>query len=142
MYASEARNSFPRSVTSITLELKIAIPKGYYGKTFPPSGLLRDHFITCDSITCDSGVIDSGYRGTVAVLLINQSLEHYTVRVGKRIVQMVLMKKCNVDFEQVSNANLLGTTEWYIGGFRSTGMTSLESLIKKKNSEEILVIAD
>ena len=111
MYASEARNSFPRSVTSITIELKIAIPKGYYGKIFPPFGLLRDHFITCDSITCDSGVIDSGYRGTVAVLLINHSLEHYTVRVGKRIAQMVLMKKFNVDFEQVSNANLLGTTE-------------------------------
>ena len=76
----EARTLFPRSVIGITLELKIAIPKGYYGKIFPRSGLLRDHFITCDS-----GVTDSDYRGTVTVLLMNHSPEHYTFRVGERM---------------------------------------------------------
>ena len=58
----------------------MAIPKGYYYKIFPCSGLLRDHFRTCDS-----GVVDADYRGTVVVLLINHSLEHYTTPVGNRI---------------------------------------------------------
>ena len=44
----------------------MAIPKEYYGKIFPRSGLLRDHFVTCDA-----GVIDAGYRGSVSVILIN-----------------------------------------------------------------------
>ena len=129
----EARTLFPRSVIGILLELKIAIPKEYYGKIFPRSGILREYFITCDY-----GVISSDYRGTIVVLLINHSPEHYTFRVGKRIAQMVLIKKFDVDFGQVSNPDLLGTTERDIGGFGSTGMTSLEPSIKKKNLKKFL----
>ena len=62
----------------------------------------------------------------------NHSPEHYTFRVGERITQMVLIKKFDVDFEQVSNPNFLETAERDIGSFVSTGMTSLEPFIKKK----------
>ena len=64
LFAAEAKTLLPRSCNSIELELKMAIPKGYYGKIFPCSGLLSDHFVTCDA-----GVIDSGY--SVSVILIN-----------------------------------------------------------------------
>ena len=50
------------------------------------------------------------------------------------------MKKFDVDFEQVSNPDFSEMTERDIGGFDSTGMTSLEPFIKKKKSEDILVI--
>ena len=88
LYAAEARTLFLHSRTSINLELKMAIPKGYYGKVFPRSGLLRDHFITCDA-----GVTDADFRGTVAVLLLNHGNKHYTIRTGDRIVRIVFMKK-------------------------------------------------
>ena len=80
MYAVEAKTLFPHSCSGLTIELTMAIPKGYYGKIFPRSGLLRDHFIVCDS-----GVVDADYRGTVILLLINRSSKHYTIRVGDRI---------------------------------------------------------
>ena len=80
LYAAEAKTLFPHSCSGLTIELRMAIPKGYYGKIFPRSGLLPDHFITCDS-----GVVDADYRGTVVVLLINRSSEHYTIRVEDRI---------------------------------------------------------
>ena len=51
----------------------MAVPKDYYGKIFPRSGLLKNH-----CITCDAGVIDVDYRGTVDVLLVNYNTEHYT----------------------------------------------------------------
>ena len=88
LYAAEARTLFLHSRTSINLELKMAITKGYYGKVFPRSGLLRDHFITCDA-----GVTDADFRGTVAVLLLNHGNKHYTIRTGDRIARIVFMKK-------------------------------------------------
>lgn len=51
---------------------------------------------------------------------------------------MVSMKKFDVDFEQVSNPDFSEMTERDIGGFDSTGMTSLESFIKKKNLKTFL----
>ena len=100
----------------------MAIPKGYYGQIFPCSGLLRDHFITCDS-----GVVDADYRGTVVVLLINHSSEYYTIQVGDRIGQMVFMKIFDANFEEVAEPDLLGKTN-DMGGFGSTG----KSFIKLK----------
>ena len=69
----EAKTLFPYSCSGLKTELRLAIPKGYFGKIFPRSGLLRDHFITCDS-----GVVEADYRGTIVVLLKNHSSEHYT----------------------------------------------------------------
>ena len=113
----------------------MAIPKGYYYKIFPCSGLLRDHFRTCDS-----GVVDADYRGTVVVLLINHSSEYYTIQVGDRIGQMVFMKKFDVNFEKVAETDLLGKANQDMGGFGSTGNSFLknEPLIL----EEIVVIDD
>ena len=53
---------FPKSCTALTNEIKIAIPKGFYGKIFPRSRLLKNDFITCDG-----GVIDADYRGEVNI---------------------------------------------------------------------------
>ena len=44
------------------------IPKGFFGKIYPRSGLLLNHFVSCDG-----GVIDSGYQGIIKVIMTNQS---------------------------------------------------------------------
>ena len=35
MYAAEAKTLFPHSCSGLTIELRMAILKGYYGKIFP-----------------------------------------------------------------------------------------------------------
>ena len=39
-FAAEARKLFPKSCTALTTTLKMAIPKGNFGKVFPRLGLL------------------------------------------------------------------------------------------------------
>ena len=135
LYSAEAKTLNPHSCTCLTLELRMAIPKGYHGKIFPRSGFLQDHFVTCDS-----GVTDRDFRGTVT-LLINHGSKHYTVRAGDRIGQMVFMKKFNINFEKVSDPDLLGKRERDMSGFGSTG-ASLVIVKKPFYSQEILVIDD
>ena len=129
LFAAEARTLFPKSCTALTTEIKMAIPKGFYGKIFPPSGLLKNHFIACDG-----GVIDADYRGEVDVLMINHSGSYYTVRFGDRVAQIVLMKKYDFEFERVSELSLLGGTTRGENGFGSTG---LEPIPKKNKLEEL-----
>ena len=75
IFGAATKILLPQTCDSIELELRMAIPKGYFGKIFPRSGLLKNHFITCDV-----GVVDTDYRGSVSVLLINHHREKsYTV---------------------------------------------------------------
>ena len=59
----------PKSVDTISLELRWAIPNGFYGKLCPRSGLLREHFVSNDA-----GVIDVDFRGIIQVLVLNHGL--------------------------------------------------------------------
>ena len=119
LFAAEVETLLPCSCNSIELELRMAIPKGYYGKVCPRYGLLKEHFITCDS-----RVIDVDYRGNVSVILINHyGDKYYTVRSGDRIAQLVIMKIFDVKFARVSEAVLLGKTKGGIGSF-GFGFTS------------------
>ena len=74
LYAVEATNMLPKSHGIVSLDLRWAIPKGFYGKIFSRSGLFLNHLITAEA-----GVIDSGYRGIVNVLLFNHSEEVFSV---------------------------------------------------------------
>ena len=88
VFAAETKTLLPRTTNSIELELKMAIPKGYFRKIFPRSGLLKKHFITCDA-----GVVDADYRGSACVLMVNHHKENLcTVRIGDRIAQIVFSK--------------------------------------------------
>ena len=54
----------------ISLDLRWAIPTGFYEKLFPRSGILNDHFVTIDA-----GVIDADFRGIIKVLILNHHPE-------------------------------------------------------------------
>ncbi len=96
--------------------LEMAIPQGYAGYVLPRSGLASRYGITCLNTP---GLIDSGYRGEVAVILLNtDSSETFVVRRGDRIAQIVFMPVPVVSFLVVQG---LSETERGNGGFGSTG---------------------
>ena len=84
LYAAEDMNILPKSNALVSLDLKITIPLGFFGKIFSRSGLFLKH-----KITAEASVTGSGYRGIINVLLFNHSDETFSVKVGQRIAQMV-----------------------------------------------------
>ena len=74
----------------------VAIPEGYAGFVQPRSGLALRHGVTCLNTP---GLIDSGYRGELAVLLVNTDpTEDYDVRRGDRIAQLVVQSVVRAAF--------------------------------------------
>ena len=117
LYAAETLTLFPKDNGCISLACRFAIPKGFYGKIFPRSGLLRDHLITCDA-----GVLDADFRSIVQVIMINHHPEKtFTIRTCDRIAQCVFMKKYYAEFQKVSDMAMLGITKRGADGFGSTG---------------------
>jgi dUTP diphosphatase len=96
----------------------VAIPDGYAGFVLPRSGLAARHGITCLNTP---GLVDSGYRGELAVVLVNHDpRQDYTVSRGDRIAQLVIMRAEQVAFDLVA-ADELGASERGAGGFGHTG---------------------
>lgn len=97
--------------TGIALE----IPLGYVGLVRPRSGLATKMGIGMNS----SGVIDAGYRGEIAVTLINHSDIKYTIVRGERIAQILFIPViAGFDFQVVEE---LPETQRGGNGFGSTG---------------------
>ena len=93
--------------------MNFEIPSGYYGKIFPRSSPVKEHFVTVDA-----GVIDSDFRGCINVLMINHSRNDFIVHIGQRIAQIVFHKCEDVKFIKTKT---LSETERGIGSFGSTG---------------------
>jgi dUTP pyrophosphatase len=96
----------------------IALPAGYGGFVLPRSGLALRHGVTCLNTP---GLIDPGYRGEVAVLLVNTDpLQDYEVQRGDRIAQLVIQSIEHAEFAPVGR-ELLGGSERGEGGFGHSG---------------------
>jgi dUTP pyrophosphatase len=96
----------------------VAIPEGYAGFVQPRSGLAMRHGVTCLNTP---GLIDSGYRGEVAVLLVNTDpKEDYEVRRGDRIAQLVVQPVVRAVFDPVEE-NQLPRADRGAGGFGHSG---------------------
>ena len=128
LYAAEAKTILPGKNDLVCLDLRWAIPKGFCGRIFPRSSLIKEN-----NVTVEAGLIDADYRGLVYVLLFNHSEKVFTVRTGDRIAQAVFFEKFDVRFEKVSKQEDLGMTKRGSGGFGSTGITVIK---KMKVSEE------
>ena len=110
---------------TLSIELRWAIPPGFYGKLFPHSGILKEHFI-------DAGVIEADFRGIIQVLILNHHPEKtFTVRTEDTIAQVLFMEKFNVNFHSVSNVHLLGSTKRGNDGFGSTGVQVIKRVKKE-----------
>jgi dUTP pyrophosphatase len=96
----------------------LALPPGYGGFVLPRSGLALRHGVTCLNTP---GLIDPGYRGEVAVLLVNTDPSaDYEVERGDRIAQLVIQAIEHARFEVVGR-DLLPSSERGEGGFGHSG---------------------
>jgi dUTP pyrophosphatase len=94
----------------------IALPQGYVALIHPRSGLATKHGLT---IVNAPGTVDAGYRGEIAVTLLNtDATETLTFKRGDRIAQMVIQRVEHAAFEHVDElpGSIRGAT-----GFGSTG---------------------
>jgi dUTP pyrophosphatase len=81
----------------------------------PRSGLGHKHGIVLGNLV---GLIDSDYQGPLMVSCWNRGKESFTIEVGERIAQMVIVPVVQVDFDIVSEFEKSHRGE---GGFGSTG---------------------
>jgi dUTP pyrophosphatase len=116
LVASEDHSIGPGERVVVGTGLSMAIPEGFAGFVLPRSGLATRSGIT---IANAPGLIDSGYRGELRVGLINHSDETFTVNVGDRIAQLVIMAVESVEYVEVET---LDETSRGSGGFGSTGL--------------------
>ena len=90
----------------------VELPPGTVGLIKSKSGLMTKHGITSD------GTIDEDYRGSIRVMLFNNSRDFYTVEKGDKISQLVVMPIYRPDVELVEH---LTDTERGEKGFGSSG---------------------
>ena len=96
--------------------IAIALPAGYAAFVHPRSGLAARHGVT---LVNAPGTIDAGYRGEIAVTMINTDRRSaVTFRRGDRIAQLVIQRVENAVFHEV--ATLPGSARGE-DGFGSTG---------------------
>jgi dUTP pyrophosphatase len=116
LVATEGVSLGPGERATIGTGVAIALPDGYVGLVVPRSGLAARHGIT---VVNSPGTIDAGYRGEIRVTLLNtDGKESYTVAVGDRIAQLLVLPVSRARFVRVER--LPGTARGE-GGFGSTG---------------------
>ncbi len=81
----------------------------------PRSGLGHKHGIVLGNLV---GLIDSDYQGQLMVSCWNRGDKPFTINIGERIAQMVLVPVVQAEFEIV---NEFGDSHRGEGGFGSTG---------------------
>ena len=132
VFAVGTKTFLPKSVDTLSLELRGAMPTGLYGKLFPGSGILKEHFVSIDA-----DVIDANFRGIIQLLMINHQPEKvFTVCTGDRIAHVVFMEKFNANLHRVSDQHLLGKTKRGNNRFGSTGVIVIKKFKKDDDNDE------
>ena len=106
----------PGTIIAIPTGFAMELPAGYEAQIRPRSGLALKHGIT---IANAPGTIDSDYRGEIAVILLNNGNQSFTITRGMRIAQMVFAA---VTIATPIEVDDLDQTERAAGGFGSTGL--------------------
>lgn len=112
--ASLALNPGDTTLIPTGLAIHISNP-GLAGMILPRSGLGHKHGIVLGNLV---GLIDSDYQGQLFVSCWNRGSEPFTIDVGTRIAQLVIVPVVQVGFQQVTSFD---SSERGAGGFGSTG---------------------
>jgi dUTP pyrophosphatase len=96
------------------IAIHIADP-GYAATILPRSGLGHKHGIVLGNLV---GLIDSDYQGQLFVSCWNRGNTEFTIEVGDRIAQLVILPVAQVEFETVDEFTDSDRGE---GGFGSSG---------------------
>jgi dUTP pyrophosphatase len=135
LFSTESCVVQPMERKLISVGISVEIPKGYYGRIAPRSGLALKK-----GVDVLAGVIDSGYRDCLKVVLINLNLPQdlirrpdssmsaysslfgspldFKVSAGDRIAQLIIEKCHSVKW---SASGGLSDSERGLGGFGSSG---------------------
>jgi dUTP pyrophosphatase len=103
----------PGERATVPTGIAIALPAGLAGFIHPRSGLAARN-----GIGVLGGTVDAGYRGELAVILINHGQEGVYVARGDRIAQLVIQRVEHVTFAETAD---LPPSARGGGGFGSTG---------------------
>ncbi|MBQ1442482.1 MAG: dUTP diphosphatase [Renibacterium sp.] len=96
--------------------VSIALPEGFVALIHPRSGLATKHGLT---IVNAPGTVDAGYRGEIAVTLLNtDARQSINLARGDRIAQMVIQR---VEYARFVPVAELPDSVRGAGGFGSTG---------------------
>jgi dUTP pyrophosphatase len=115
LHSAEDAVITPGEWRSVPTGIAIELPAGTEGQVRPRSGLARSHGVT---VLNAPGTIDEGYRGEVAVLLVNHGSSPFHVTIGARIAQLVVQQRLTVTVIETAD---LSETARGSGGFGSTG---------------------
>jgi dUTP pyrophosphatase len=114
LYAVEALTLEARGGrATVRTGLAVAIPRGFYGRVAPRSGLAVNY-----GLDVLAGVIDSDYRGEIVCALVNHGRDALTIEAGQRVAQLIV--EVIIAPEPVW-ADALDETARGAGGFGSTG---------------------
>jgi dUTP pyrophosphatase len=109
----------PGERVTVPTGLMIALPAGYAAFVHPRSGLAAKRGLT---IVNAPGTVDAGYRGEIAVTLLNtDATETVTLAKGDRIAQLVIQAVERATFAPVES---LPGSHRGDGGFGSSGVVS------------------
>ena len=104
----------PRQSVRVDTGLHLEIPPGYVG-------LIKDRSsVAAAGLHATAGVIDSSYRGELKILLLNAGAEDYTIKVGQKIAQLLVVPVYVAAVEMVESLEALSASERGAGGFGST----------------------
>ena len=106
----------PGSRALVPTGVKLAMPAGYVALVHPRSGLAAKSGIT---VLNAPGTVDAGYRGEIAVTLINHSPDSFSIAKGDRIAQILFQRFESPDFVAVTE---LPGSQRGTAGFGSTGV--------------------
>ncbi|WP_010678368.1 dUTP diphosphatase [Bacillus timonensis] len=116
LFSAEEKTIKPGEAALIKTGIKMELPPGTEAQVRPRSGLALKHSVT---VLNSPGTIDEGYRGEVAVILINHGKDDFVVEKQMRIAQMVIAEVAQVNLLQVED---VAASERGEGGFGSSGI--------------------
>src|SRR3989344_283052 len=115
LFSCEDLEIAPHSKALISTGLMVAVPKGHGGFVWDKSGIaVKNHIKTM------AGVIDSNYRGELKVALANLGNEHYKIKKGEKIAQLIIKPVVNpevIETEELPEDETRGEM-----GFGSSGL--------------------
>lgn len=101
-----------KQVTSVSTEVRLAIPDGHFGFIKERSSIGKK------GMWCVGGIIDSDYRGEIKVMIYNSNDHAIQIASEERIANLIIIPYKRADFNPTS---YLPPTSRGDGGFGSTG---------------------
>ena len=120
LYSNEVVDIEPLSYRMIDTGVQVKLPDGYCGKIEMRSGLALKH-----GLMVMAGVIDSDYTGIIKVLVFNAGNKPYTINLGDRFAQMLILNvsyQLDDNVQDIVQKNVQKNELRLDNGFGSTGL--------------------